>query len=101
MTIFLEIQHRRRRNSHACVPLILKYDVYIHVSSFQPLVQAIWTTGSVPTQMSRMIVVLLPKGGGDYRGIGLLNPIRKVVKKVMVYWFTALKLHDCLHGGLP
>jgi hypothetical protein len=51
--------------------------------------------------MSRMIIVLLPKGGGDYRGIGLLNPIWKVVEKVMVYWFTALKLHDCLHGGLP
>jgi hypothetical protein len=48
-----------------------------------------------------MIVVLLPKGGGNYHGIGLLDPIWKVVEKVMVYRFTALKLHDCLHGGLP
>jgi hypothetical protein len=48
-----------------------------------------------------MIVVLLPKSGGDYHNIGLLDPIRKVVKKVMVFWFSALKLHDCLHSGLP
>jgi hypothetical protein len=35
--------------------------------------------------MSWMIVVLLPKGGGNYRGIGLLKPIWKVVEKVMVF----------------
>jgi hypothetical protein len=69
--------------------------------SFVTLLQAVWTTGSVPTQMSWMIVVLLPKGGGDYCGIGLLNPIWKVVEKVMVFRFSALQLHDCLHGGLP
>ncbi len=51
--------------------------------------------------MSWMIIVLLPKDGGDYRSIGLLDPIWKVIEKVMMYWFTALKLHDCLHGGLP
>ncbi len=31
-----------------------------------------------------MIVLLLPKGGGDYRGIGLLDPFWKVVEKIMV-----------------
>jgi hypothetical protein len=61
----------------------------------------VWTTGSVPTQMSWMIVVLLPKGGGNYCGIGLLDPIWKVVEKVMVFRFSALQLHDCLHGRLP
>ncbi len=48
-----------------------------------------------------MIAVLLPNGGGDYRGIGLLDPIWKVVEKVMVARFSVIKLHDCLHGGLP
>jgi hypothetical protein len=48
-----------------------------------------------------MIIVLLPKGGGDYRGIGLLDPIWKVVEKVMVARLSVIKLHDCLHGGLP
>ncbi len=48
------------------------------------LLRAVWTTGTVPTQMTWMIIVLLPKGGGDYCGIGLLDPIWKVVEKVMV-----------------
>jgi hypothetical protein len=65
------------------------------------LLQVVWTIGSVPTQMSWMLVVLLPKGGGDYCCIGLLNPIWKVVEKVMVFWFTSLKLHNCLHHELP
>ncbi len=69
--------------------------------SFVALLQAIWITGTVPTQMTWMIVVLLPKGGGNYRGIGLLDPIWKVVEKVMVARFSVIKLHDCLHGGLP
>jgi hypothetical protein len=68
---------------------------------FVTLLQAVWTTGSVPSQMSWMIVVVLPKRGGDYRGIGLLNPIWKVVEKVQVFWFSALQLHDCLHSGFP
>jgi hypothetical protein len=51
---------------------------------FVALLQAGWQNGSVPTQMTWMVIVLLPKGGGNYRGIGLLDPIWKVVKKVMV-----------------
>jgi hypothetical protein len=46
-----------------------------------------------------MIIVLLPKGGGDYCGIGLLDPIWKVVEKVMVARLSIIKLHDCLHGA--
>ncbi len=48
-----------------------------------------------------MIIILLLKGGGDYRGIGLLDPIWKVVEKVMVAQLSVIKLHDCLHGKLP
>jgi hypothetical protein len=69
--------------------------------SFVTLLQAVWESGTVPTQMTWMIIVLLPKRGGNYRGIGLLNPIWKVVEKVMVAQFFVIKLHDCLHGGLP
>jgi hypothetical protein len=39
---------------------------------------------SIPTQMTWMIIVLLLKGGGNYCSIGLLDPIWKVVEKVMV-----------------
>ena len=48
-----------------------------------------------------MVVVLLPKGGGDFQGIGLLNPCWKVVKKIMVGRLATIKFHPCLHGGLP
>ncbi len=68
--------------------------------SFVALLQAVWERGSIPTQMTWMIIVLLPKGGGDYRGIGLLNPIWKVVEKVMVARLSVIELHNCLHGGL-
>ena len=34
-----------------------------------------WTHGIIPRQMLWSIVVLIPNGGGDYRGIGLLELI--------------------------
>jgi hypothetical protein len=51
---------------------------------FVSLIQATWDSGTVPTQMSWVVIVLLPKGGGDYRDIGLLDPMWKVIKKIMV-----------------
>jgi hypothetical protein len=68
---------------------------------FVALMQATWESGTVPTQMSWMVIVLLPKVGGDYCGIGLLEPMWKVVEKLMVAQMSCLKLHDCLHGRLP
>ena len=49
--------------------------------SFVALLQAI---GRAVPQMTWTILVLLLKGGGNYPGIGLLDPIWKVVEKVMV-----------------
>jgi hypothetical protein len=43
-------------------------------------------------------VVLLPKGGGDYRGIGLLEPLWKVVERIMDQQLNVLPLHEALHG---
>ncbi|KAL7548851.1 hypothetical protein ACHAWF_012112, partial [Thalassiosira exigua] len=45
-------------------------------------------------------LVLIPKGGGGYRGIGLLEPIWKVLEAVMVMdgRLNIVDLHDCLHG---
>ena len=68
---------------------------------FVELIQAVWERGEIPEQMSWMIVVLLPKGGGDYRGIGLLDPFWKVVEKIMVCRLGSIEFHPCLHGGLP
>jgi hypothetical protein len=54
-----------------------------HWRLFLSLVQAIWDHGDIPPQLLWVIVILIPKGGGDYRGIGLLEPTWKVCKRVM------------------
>ncbi|KAL7545958.1 hypothetical protein ACHAWF_009309, partial [Thalassiosira exigua] len=54
--------------------------------------------GRIPRQLLWVVVVLLPKGGGDYRGIGLLEPIWKVIEGVMDTRLEVIELHDCLHG---
>jgi hypothetical protein len=68
---------------------------------FVKMMQAIWEHGSIPEQMRWEIIVLLPKGGGDYRGIGLLEPFWKVVEKMMVARLASIEFHEGLHGGLP
>ncbi len=62
------------------------------------LVQAIWDKGKMPTQLGWVITVLIPKGSGDYCGIGLFKPIWKVIKWVMDKRLEAIALHDSLHG---
>jgi hypothetical protein len=56
------------------------------------LIRAIWEMPWI------LVIVLLPKGGGDYWGIGLLEPLWKVVEALMDKRFLAIKLHNCLHG---
>ncbi len=51
---------------------------------FIKLMQTIWEHGCVPEQMTWEIIILLPKGGGHYCGIGLLEPCWKVLEKIMV-----------------
>ena len=44
-------------------------------------------------------MILLPKGGGQFRGIGLLESVWKVMSLIMNQRFTAnVKFHDALHG---
>jgi hypothetical protein len=67
---------------------------------FVHLCTSIWNTGTVPQQMCWVITFLIPKGGGEYHGIGLLEPIWKVLEKVMDLRLDAIVLHDSLHGCL-
>jgi hypothetical protein len=67
---------------------------------FVKLIQTIWRTGTVPRQMLWVIIVLIPKGGGDYRGIGLIEPFWKVVECLMDDRLNIIEFHDCLHGFL-
>jgi hypothetical protein len=62
------------------------------------LIQAIWTQGEIPQQLTWVIVVLPPKSCRDYRGIGLLEPLWKVVERIMDWRLNALPLHEALHG---
>ncbi len=63
------------------------------------LVQAVLNKGKIPTQIGWVVTVLvIPKGGGDYRGIGLLEPIWKVIVWVMDNCLEAIALRDSLHG---
>jgi hypothetical protein len=68
---------------------------------FIKMMQAIWEHGSIPKQMRWEIIILLPKGGGDYCGIRLLEPFWKVLEKIMVAPLALIKFHDGLHDGLP
>ncbi|KAL7550925.1 hypothetical protein ACHAWF_014991, partial [Thalassiosira exigua] len=38
------------------------------------------------------------KGSGGYRGIGLLEPVWKLLEAIMDRRLNCLELHDCLHG---
>jgi hypothetical protein len=62
------------------------------------LIQVIWMQGKIPQQLTWVIVVLLPKGDEDYRGIGLLELLWKVVECNMDQQLNALPLHEALHG---
>ena len=62
------------------------------------VIQHVWGTGKIPQQMLWMVVVLVPKGNsGDYRGINLLDPIWKVVEKILDAQLAKLEFHDCLN----
>ena len=47
-----------------------------------------------------MTVVLLPKGDGDYYGIGILEPFWKVVDILIDKQMKVVKFHGSFHGLL-
>jgi hypothetical protein len=51
-----------------------------------------------PPQLLWLMIMLIPKGGGDYWGIGLLEPMWKVCKRVMDLCLNVFDLHDLLHS---
>jgi len=62
------------------------------------LVQAVWDEGKIPIQLGWVITVLILKGGGDYHGISLLEPIWKIIERVIDKRLEVIALHDSLHG---
>ena len=46
------------------------------------------------------VVVLIPKGGGDYHSIGLVKVVCNVVMVIINHHLrTAISFHDVLHGS--
>ena len=65
------------------------------------LIQGIWETGSIPEELEWIIIVLIPKDDkGNYRGIGLMEPIWKIMEGIMNRRLQAIQLHDSLHGSV-
>ena len=64
------------------------------------MIQSIWDKGEIPRQILWMVVILLIKGGGNFRGIGLLKPFWKVIEVLMNKWLATIDFHDCLRGLL-
>ena len=63
------------------------------------LCQHIWETGEIPQQKLLTLVVLIPKGTlGNFRGIGLLEVIWKLLEKILDARLSEIELHDYLHG---
>jgi hypothetical protein len=63
------------------------------------LIQHAFETGEIPDAMAWSVMVLLPKGGGDFRGIGLVEVIWKVVAIIINERFkSTISFHDTLHG---
>ena len=59
----------------------------------------IWDTGEIPRQMLLTIVVVIPTcNPGDYRGIGLLKVIWKLIERVLDKRMLKIEVHDYLHG---
>jgi len=68
---------------------------------FVAIVQSVWRTGVIPRHLLRAIIVLIRKGkSGDSRGIGLKQPMWKIIEGIMERRLQKLGLHESLHGGL-
>jgi hypothetical protein len=63
------------------------------------LVQHAYETGEIPSQVGWTTMVLLPKGSGEYRGIGLLETVWKLLSSIIdARLKAAIHFHDALHG---
>ena len=63
------------------------------------LVQTAFREGDLAEESTWQVLVLIPKGKGNYRGIGLVEVMWKVVAVILNRRFTSsITFHDVLHG---
>ena len=62
------------------------------------IVQHMWLTGDIPQELGWTVLVLVPKGTTDTRGIGLLETLWKVVEALIYTRLIAsIQFHDVIH----
>ena len=62
------------------------------------LVQNMWESITLPTELICTILVLLPKANVDIRGIGMIEALCKVLEAIIDTRIkTVVVLHDALH----
>ena len=70
-----------------------------HWERFVELMQTAFRDGELAEEATWQAVVLIPKGKGDYRGIGLVEVMWKVVAVILNRRLTSsITFHDVLHG---
>jgi len=62
------------------------------------LVESVWGNGMIPPKLRSKIIILIPKGRGDYPSIRLLELIWKILEKLLDQRLNAIVLHESLHG---
>ena len=63
------------------------------------ITQTAFWEGKLAEEATWQTVLLIPKGKGEFRGIGLVEVTWKVVAVILHRRLTAgIKLHDALHG---
>ena len=63
------------------------------------LIQTAFRGGELAEEATWQAVVLIPKGKGDYRGVGLVEVMWKVVAVILNRRLTSsITFHDVLHG---
>jgi hypothetical protein len=66
------------------------------------IIQHMWYTGEIPTKLTWTILVLIPKGDGNSRGIGLMETLQKLSDIIMdtsTRIKAAVSFHSILHGA--
>jgi hypothetical protein len=70
--------------------------------TFVQLVQHVFESGEVPQELSWSVLVLIPKGSGGCRGIGLLEVVWQVISSIIDSRLKKLiQFYDSLHGFRP
>ena len=57
-----------------------------------------WDMGNLPKELTWCKLVLLPKGDGAFRGIGLLEIAWKLLESIINARLGVIQYHDSLHG---